>query len=37
LAALLIGSVKPSGKVVVIISGGNIDSATMTTILAEVV
>jgi threonine dehydratase len=35
LAALLSGAVKPSGKVGVIVSGGNIDAATMTAILSE--
>jgi threonine dehydratase len=35
LAALLSGAVKPSGKVGIIISGGNIDAPTMSLILSE--
>lgn len=35
IAALLSGAVKPSGRVGVILSGGNIDAATMQDILAE--
>jgi threo-3-hydroxy-L-aspartate ammonia-lyase len=35
LAALLSGAVKPSGRVGVILSGGNIDAATMAGIMAE--
>ena len=35
LAALLSGALKPTGKVGVILSGGNIDAATMTQIMSE--